>query len=56
MPNIHYTKPHLVKTPEGKFYIWEDDDNCDCCRPGDDDQCYVFSEITEAEAELLLKE
>lgn len=45
---------HLIKTPEGKFFTWEDDWDCGCCRPDEDDRCYDFEEITEQEAIKLM--
>lgn len=39
--------PHVFLTPEGKYYSWEDDWKCGCCKPEDDDRCYLYQEITE---------
>ncbi len=47
--------PHVVKTPEGKFFAWEDDWDCDCCEPEEADRCYIHWEIEEAEIPKLLK-
>lgn len=47
--------PHLIKTPEGKYIEWEDDPNCGCCEPGEDDCCYLYSEVTEERAGQLLQ-
>ena len=56
MPQGYAPHPHLVKTPEGQYFAWEDDDDCDCC--GDDrsdpDRCYVTWPVTEAEAKEYL--
>lgn len=45
-----YHDKHLVRTPEGKFFVWEDDWDCDCCKPDEDDRCYVWKEISEPRA------
>ena len=41
---------HVIKTPEGKYFSWEDDLECGCCAPDEDDRCTSFREITEQEA------
>ncbi len=49
LPGAHFC-PHVIKTPEGKYFEWSDDNDCDCCDHGvEDDQCYTFCEITEKE-------
>ena len=50
-----HLSPHLIKTPEGRYIQWEDDPNCDCCQPSEDDHCYVSNEITEERARQLLQ-
>ena len=54
LERAHFS-PHLIKTPEGKYIEWEDDNDCDCCEPGEDDCCYVYAEITEEQARQLLQ-
>ena len=44
---------HVIQTPEGKFFVWEDDWDCGCCEPDEDDHCYDFKEITKQEADSL---
>ena len=46
--------PHVIKTPEGKYFEWEDDSDCDCCSADEDNPCYVYQEITKEEADKLL--
>lgn len=46
---------HVIKTPEGVFYAWEDDLSCDCCTGDDDSPCYIFWKISEHEALSLSK-
>lgn len=48
--------PHIIRTPEGKYFQWEDDFDCDCCSFDEDDRCYIYSEITEAEANKFIEE
>ena len=40
---------HVFRTPEGKFIVWEDDWECGCCEPEEDDRCIVYGEIGESE-------
>ena len=44
--------PHVFKTPEGKFYQWEDDYTCNCCTSDEDHRCYVYSEIQEKDISI----
>mgnify|MGYP001569838721 CR=1 FL=1 len=47
----HNFGPHVLRTPEGKLFAWEDDMECDCCKPTEDDRCYTYWEINESEFE-----
>ncbi len=47
--------PHLIKTLEGKYFQWEDDFECGCCKPDEDNRCYSFGEISEKVAQKILK-
>jgi hypothetical protein len=47
--------PHVVKTPEGKFFAWEDDMECDCCGDDEYDRCAVYWEIEESDIPNLSK-
>lgn len=47
--------PHLVKTPSGKYFVWESEDDCGCCEIDDPDRCFTFGEITKEDAEKLIK-
>jgi hypothetical protein len=49
-----HNSPHIFKTPEGKFFAWEDDE-CDCCEPEEDDPCAIYWEIRESEIPNLSK-
>jgi len=49
------TCPCLIKTPEGRYFQWEDDDDCGCCPPEEDDRCYLYWEVTKEKAEELLQ-
>lgn len=46
---------HVIKTPEGKYFYWEDDWDCDCCDPEEYQRCYVYGPIEEREVLELLK-
>jgi hypothetical protein len=52
LPKPHYT-PHVFKTPEGKYIAWEDDMECGCCEPDEDDRCAVFWQISKQEFEEM---
>jgi hypothetical protein len=41
-----HSGPHVFLTPEGKYFSWEDDWKCGCCKPEEDSRCYVYKEIT----------
>ena len=50
LPMDHISNSHVVKTPEGRYFVWENDYDCDCCDdPSDSDHCYAFKEIQETE-------
>jgi hypothetical protein len=51
----HQMEPHIFLTPEGKYFAWQDDWDCDCCTPEEEDRCYVVGEISEAEALRLIE-
>jgi len=42
-----HNSPHIIKTPEGKFFAWEDDYECDCCEFDEDERCTIYWEISE---------
>lgn len=44
---VNHSGPHVFLTPEGKYFSWEADWDCDCCRPEEDDRCYLYQEITQ---------
>lgn len=52
----HITGPHVFRSPNGTYYAWEDDEECDCCEPGDPDRCTIHRILTESEARALLEE
>ena len=43
-PHAHLD-PHLIKTPEGIYFTWEDDWECSCCEPEEPDRCYIWSKL-----------
>ena len=47
--------PHVFKTPGGKYFAWEDDWSCDCCKPDEEDRCTIYWEIKEEEIVNLSK-
>ncbi len=44
---------HVIKTPNGKFFAWEDDWECDCCDPNEEDRCTIHWEINEADIQVF---
>lgn len=50
-----HTGLYVFLTPEGKYFSWEDDCNCGCCTPEEDDRCYLYQEITEDEYLTLVR-
>ena len=44
-----HSGPHVVKTPEGEFFAWQDFWGCDCCGPDEVDRCFTYWEIKEAD-------
>lgn len=45
---VAHNGPHLILTPSGKYIAWEDDDDCGCCSPEEDDRCCVYWPVTNA--------
>ena len=50
---IGHLGPHVIKTPEGEFYAWEDDMECGCCEPDEEDRCYTYWSINESDIPKL---
>ncbi|MEI7480122.1 MAG: hypothetical protein WCJ59_00660 [bacterium] len=50
-----HSGPHVFISPEGKYISWEDDWNCGCCRPEENDRCYTYVEISETDFLALEK-
>lgn len=51
--------PHLVKRSDGKYFVWEQDNECEGVLDPDSPcyeycECFVFWEIAEAEALQML--
>ena len=51
----YHSGPHVFLTPEGEYFEWEDDWNCDCCKPDEDDRCCVYREITKDDYLALIR-
>lgn len=49
LEGVHGHGPHVCRTPEGMYYAWEDDPECGCCEPDEDDHCHIYWEIEEKE-------
>jgi hypothetical protein len=51
--------PHLIKTPDDKYFGWEFDEGCNCedCLDftDSDNQCYIYWKVPKEDAEALLK-
>jgi hypothetical protein len=50
-----HSGPHVFLTPEGKYFSWEDDWDCGCCKLEEDERCCLYQEITEGDF-LALKQ
>ena len=50
-----HSGPHVFLTPEGRYFSWEDDWDCDCCTPEEDDRCYVYQEISKDDYLALIQ-
>ena len=51
LEGVHNYGPHVFSTSGGKYYAWEDDLDCDCCSPDEEDRCCIYWEIKKAELE-----
>lgn len=47
--NRNHFGPHVVCMPNGQLVAWEDDLDCGCCSPEEDERCYTYWEITAEE-------
>lgn len=54
-PRNHFG-PHVFRTQDGQLIAWEDDHECGCCEPGEDERCYLYWNIDEAEFQKYLSE
>lgn len=54
LEGVHGWGPHVFRTPEGLLYAWEDDNECGCCEPDEDDRCTIYWEIEESELPSFL--
>lgn len=55
-PRSHNDGLHLFRNPQGTYFTWKDDDECDCCEPGDPNQCFNYGPISEDEANHLMRD
>jgi hypothetical protein len=56
LPQGHTCEEHIFKTPDGRYFFWKDDYECDCCEPDEEDRCYVYGEISESQMiEILMR-
>lgn len=49
LEGVHGWGPHVFRTPEGGLIAWEDDNDCGCCEPDEDDRCTVYWDIKESD-------
>ena len=47
--------PHVIELPGGKLIAWENDWECGCCKPEEDDRCFLYWEIQESDIPNLSK-
>ncbi len=53
----HHSGHHVIKTPEGKYFAWEDDSGCNCedCQTDEPDKwCYIYWELSQEEIKAIL--
>jgi len=55
MPNGHIG-PHVIKTPEGRYFSWEYENDCGCCEPDDPSRCYDHRELMRHQVLKLIEE
>ncbi len=51
----NHAGPHVFRTPEGDHVAWEDDWECGCCEPEEDERCISYWEIKESDILNLSK-
>lgn len=54
LPYLH-EGAHVIQTPEGRYFSWEYEEDCDCCEPGEHERCYAHEKIEECQVLALLK-
>lgn len=56
LPYAHFCLCHVFRLPDGRYIKWEDDYDCDCCEPDEEDRCYSSGEVSKEEVDKLIKE
>ena len=55
-PYAHNDFKHLFLNKYGKYILIEDDFECDCCAPEEDERCFVYQEVSEETAHKLMSD
>jgi len=55
LPSNH-NGPHIIRTPDSKYFAWETDYDCDCCEPeaSSYDRCCVYWELASEDVQKAL--
>ena len=54
LPAEACTGRHVFRLPNEELILWEDDYDCGCCEPEDNDRCYTAHTISEDQFRLML--
>jgi hypothetical protein len=49
LASANHPEEHVFRLSDGRYFAWKDDWECDCCKPEEDDRCYVIWELTAEE-------
>lgn len=55
-PYAHNDFKHLFLNKYGKYILIEDDFECDCCTPEEDERCFICAEVSEETARKLMSD
>jgi hypothetical protein len=50
----HTDGKHVLRNANGEYITWEDDPSCGCCEPGEDEHCFFYKKISQAQALRLI--
>jgi hypothetical protein len=56
LEGVHGHGPHVFCTPEGEYYAWEDDMECGCCEPEEEDGALLSGRFARKMCHSIKKE